>query len=554
MGALRGAHALHSTRDQRVSATTASTAGAPASVPRVALVPRLLSTFSGPVGLACKYAFLAATNALAVWALYVLITRHHWVAVGILAAATLLLDLIYLGQSQSLLPAKFLVPGTIFLVGFQVFPIIYTVEIAFTDYGTGHIGTKAAAIHQIEITSLQPPANGQIYTMAAARDSAGKLVLILQDEKKHDFVGTTKGLRPLSSSDVTASAGEITAAKGYTILRGLALFNAQRELSTYVVPVGRAGIRPQSNSNAVELEPTLRYDAKRDAFIRLSDGAVFRDDGNGEYAHGRDALEPGWKTGVGFKNFSRIIHDPLIRQPFLRVFLWTFIFAAGTVFLSFALGLFLAVTLDKKGMRLLRTYRAILIIPWAVPGFLSLLAWQGLLDQFGIVNNKIIHPVLGTTVPWLSDGNVAKLSCILVSSWLTVPFFFIVSLGALQAIPEELTEAARVDGGGPFQIFRRVTFPLLLVAVGPLLISSFALNFNNFNNIYLLTAGGPPQANSAVAGSTDILISYTYKLAIATGKGQDFALAASVTIIVFFITAILSTIGFARTRVLEEVV
>jgi arabinogalactan oligomer/maltooligosaccharide transport system permease protein len=134
-----------------------------------------------------------------------------------------------------------------------------------------------------------------------------------------------------------------------------------------------------------------------------------------------------------------------------------------------------------------------------------------------------------------------------------VPFFFIVSLGALQAIPEELTEAARVDGGGPFQIFRRVTLPLLLVAVGPLLISSFALNFNNFNNIYLLTAGGPPQANSAVAGATDILISYTYKLAIATGKGQDFALAASVTIIVFFITAIISTIGFARTRVLEEV-
>ncbi len=95
-----------------------------------------------------------------------------------------------------------------------------------------------------------------------------------------------------------------------------------------------------------------------------------------------------------------------------------------------------------------------------------------------------------------------------------------------------------------------MTLPLLLVAVGPLLVSSFAFNFNNFNTIYFLTSGGPPQSNSSIAGSTDILISYTYKLAIAAGKGQDFALASAMTIIIFFITAVLSTIGFARTRVL----
>lgn len=537
-----------------MSTVTAPTAGAPGNVPRIAPVSRLIAAFSGTVGIAVKYALLALSNSLAIWAIYVLLTRHHWIAVGLLAAATALLDLIYLARSRAL-PAKFLVPGTIFLVGFQVFPIIYTVEVAFTNYGTAHISTKAAAVEQIQTTSLEPPANGKIYTMAAAHDASGKLALILQDQASHqDFVGTASGLKPLPASAVKASGGQITAARGYTILRGVALFDIDQQLQSFVVPVGKAGIRPQSISTAVELEPTLRYDAKRDVFVRLSDGAVFRDDGNGEFAHGTDALEPGWKAGVGFKNFSRIIHDPLIRQPFLRVFAWTFVFAAGTVFLSFAIGLFLAITLDKSGMRFLRTYRSILIIPWAVPGFLSILAWQGLLDQFGVVNNRIIHPVLGTTVPWLADANVAKLSCILVSAWLTVPFFFIVSLGALQAIPEELTEAARVDGGGPFQIFRRVTLPLLLVAVGPLLISSFALNFNNFNNIYFLTAGGPPQANSAVAGATDILISYTYKLAIATGKGQDFALASSVTIIVFFITAIISTIGFSRTRVLEEVV
>jgi arabinogalactan oligomer/maltooligosaccharide transport system permease protein len=136
--------------------------------------------------------------------------------------------------------------------------------------------------------------------------------------------------------------------------------------------------------------------------------------------------------------------------------------------------------------------------------------------------------------------------------WLTFPYFFLVSMGALQSIPMELTEAARVDGGGPWQVFRKVTLPLLLVAVAPLMIASFAFNFNNFNNIYLLTAGGPA-TDQSVAGATDILISYTYKLAFAAGKGNDYGLASAIAIIIFFIVATISTIAFMRTRVLEEI-
>jgi len=530
-----------------VSATTTAPAPPATAPPRGALGPRLISAFSGTTGLVLKLACLAVLNAFAGWALFVLLSRHHWLASALLIVATLGIDAVYLGPRA--LPLKFLIPGTIFLLAFQVYPIIYTVEVAFTNYSTGHIITKPDAIKQIELTSLQPPANGQTYTMSVAKDSGGHVVLLLRDDAtKKLYVGTTKGITPLPPSSVHSTASGITSAKGYTVLHGLALFDLDQYLQTYVVPVGNAGIRPVSTTTAAELEPTLRYDAKRDAFVRISDGEVFRDNGRGEYAHGADALEPGWKTGAGFRNFSRIAHDPLVRQPFIRVFAWTFVFAAGTVFLSFSLGLFLAVALDKRGLRFQRLYRSILVIPYAIPAFLSVLVWAGLLnDQFGLIN-RLFH--LG--VPWLFDANWAKVSCILVSGWLTVPYFFLVSMGALQAIPEELTEAARVDGGGPLQIFRRVTLPLLLAAVGPLLVSSFAFNFNNFNNIYFLTAGGPPQSNSSIAGSTDILISYTYKLALAAGKGNDFALASAMTIIIFFITAALSTIGFARTRVLSN--
>jgi arabinogalactan oligomer/maltooligosaccharide transport system permease protein len=531
--------------------STAAHPVAPAGAPRGALVARLISTFSGTVGVVGKIVILSASNALAIWAIYVLLTRHHWVAVAVLAAATGLIDLVYLSRRSLSMPAKFLVPGTILLIGLQVVPIIYTVRVAFTNYSTGHIATKSDAIKQIEVTSLQPPADGKTYTMAVARDSAGKVVLILRDDAtRKDYVGTQKSLTPLPAGDVKAGSGGIESAKGYTVLHGLALFELDKTLQTYVVPVGKAaGIRPATTSTAIELEPTLRYDAKRDVFIKLSDGTVYSDNGKGEYVHGTDALEPGWKANIGTKNFSRIVNDPIVRSPFLRVFAWTFVFAAAVVAISFSVGLFLAIALDKQGMRFQRIYRSVLIIPWAIPGFLSLLVWAGLLnDQFGVVN-RIFH----ISVPWLFGANWARVSCILVSTWLTVPFFFVVSMGALQSIPEELTEAARVDGGGPFQIFRRVTLPLLLVAVAPLMISSFALNFNNFNNIYLLTGGGPFSGSSAVAGSTDILISYTYKIAIATGKGNDYGLASAVTIIVFFITAIISTIGFSQTKVLEEI-
>ena len=525
-------------------------APAPEATPRAAVMPRLISAFSGTTGFVVKIVLLSASNALAVWAAYVLATRHDWIAIAVLAVATGLIDLVYLVW-RAALPAKFLIPGTVLLACFELIPIAYTIDVAFTNYSTGHILTKAQAIQQIEITSLQAPANGKIFTMAVARDGAGKLALILQDNAtKKFYAGTQKALTPLAPGVVTVSDGEIVAAKRYTLLHGIALFNVDKQLQTFVVPFGATGIRPQSSTTAVELQRTLRYDAKRGVFVRLSDGAVFRDDGDGEFAYAGAPLLPGWKTGVGTKNFARIAHDPVVRSPFLRVFIWTFVFAGATVFLSFAFGLFLAIALDKKGMRFQRLYRSILIIPWAVPGFLSLLVWAGLLnDQFGVVN-RIFH----ISIPWLFDANWARVSCILVSTWLTVPFFFVVSMGALQSIPEELTEAARVDGGGPFQIFRRITLPLLLVAVGPLLITSFAFNFNNFNNIYLLTKGGPTFTGSGVAGATDILISYTYKLAIASGLGNDYGLAAAITIIIFVITAVISTIGFARTRVLEEVV
>ena len=167
------------------------------------------------------------------------------------------------------------------------------------------------------------------------------------------------------------------------------------------------------------------------------------------------------------------------------MFAWTFSFAFLVVLLSFALGLFLAVTLQKqiRFQRLPHRAGAAVCDPGLPHGPRLGRASE---RRFGVINQ-----VLHRSIPWLFDPWWAKVSIILVCVWLTFPYFFLVSLGALQSIPAELVEAAGVDGAGGLQVFRRITLPLLLIAVAPLLIASFAFNFNNFNVIYMLTKGGP---------------------------------------------------------------
>jgi arabinogalactan oligomer / maltooligosaccharide transport system permease protein len=512
-----------------------------------------MSFFSGGVGLGLKLAFLGIVNAIAVWAAVVLAGDQRWTPFAVLVAATLAINAVYLVPKKTL-PAKFLVPGTVFLLAFQVAPIVYTVNVAFTNYSTGHVISKAEAIDTIKERSLAETPDSASYVMTPARDPDGNLVLLLLNEDTQAaFVGTKEGLEPLAKDAVQVSPdGFITAADGYKAVAGAQTFALERELQTFTVPtMGDKAIKPEGLEVAIEVEPTLRYDRARDRFAGIQDGKVYTDDGKGAYAtEDGEALEPGWKTYIGGGNFRRVFQDPLVRDPFVRVFIWTFIFAVLTVGLSFAIGLFLAIALERP-FRLQRFYRTILVIPWAIPGFLTILVWAGLLnDDFGVVNQLLPDAL---EQPWLFDPFWAKVSIIIVSVWLTFPYFFLVSLGALQSIPGELVEAARVDGAAAWQVFRRITLPLLLVAVAPLLIASFAFNFNNFNNIFLLTGGGPPDDEGSVAGDTDILISYTYKIALESGKGQDYALACTITIFIFLIVATMSAIAFWRTASLENV-
>ena len=169
------------------SATTpAPVAGRPVFKP--GLIPRGIAFFSGTVGFTLKIVLLSISNALAAWAAYELVSHHRWPALVVLVAATAFIDFIYLVPRKWAIPAKFLVPGTVFLIGFQMIPIVYTINVAFSNYSTGHILTKNQAIEQIKVDSLDQ--SGRQFDMAVARDSDGELVLILRDpESGKTYVG-----------------------------------------------------------------------------------------------------------------------------------------------------------------------------------------------------------------------------------------------------------------------------------------------------------------------------------------------------------------------------
>jgi arabinogalactan oligomer/maltooligosaccharide transport system permease protein len=228
------------------------------------------------------------------------------------------------------------------------------------------------------------------------------------------------------------------------------------------------------------------------------------------------------------------------------VLVWTIAFALLSVVLTFAVGLGLAMVFNDRRMRGRKVYRSLLIIPYALPGFMMALVFRGMLNRtFGV--NKW----LGIDVGWLESPALAMFSLLLLNVWLGYPYMFLISTGALQSVPTDLKEAAYVDGATGWTTFRKVTFPLLLTAVSPLLIASFAYNFNNFVIVYLLTNGGPRESGES-AGSTDLLITWMYRVAL-DGEPKRQGLAAAGVVLIFIIVAVMSAIGFKYTKTYEEI-
>lgn len=229
---------------------------------------------------------------------------------------------------------------------------------------------------------------------------------------------------------------------------------------------------------------------------------------------------------IGLENYRQILGslDSEFYAVTLRTVLWTVI----NVFFHVTVGVFLAIQLNKKGLRFSKAYRTFLILPWAVPVIVTALMWRTILYDYNLgAVNQILQAVGLPAVSWLQDPTNAFVAVVLFNVWAGIPFMMMVASGALQAVPEELYEAAVVDGANGWQRHMSVTIPLIRPAMIPSTVLGIIWTFNNFLAIYLITSGGPN-------GNTDILLTYLYRIAF-LGGGFLYSAASAIGVVVFFV-------------------
>jgi len=504
-------------------------------------------------GMLVKIALLGLVLAIAIFGAFPLIEQQQWLGLALLVLVTAVIFWVYLSPRR--IPAKYLIPGTLFLLAFQVFPVLYTMSTAFTNFGDAHRGSKEDAIQAIEGASITKVEGSTDYRLAVATEGdpiTGDIVFLLTDpETKQSQVGTSDGLEPLPPEGVQLSPlGNVTEAPGYTILTIGAAGAREEDLADFSVPTENGAIVAAGLTRAFEGAPQRAYDEACDCIKDAETGQTWTaDETDGLFVDDQgENLAQGWQVNVGLRNFADVVTDPLIAKYFFRTLVWNLAFAALTVAGTFALGLLVAIVLNHERLKGQRIYRSLLILPYALPAFAMLLLWRDMFNtDFGLINR-----MFGTEVNWFGKPVTAMIAVLLVQLWMGYPYMFLVATGALQSIPGDLKEAASVDGAKPVYAFRTIIFPLLLVALAPLMIASFAFNFNNFNAIYMVSEGGPFPPDNPQIGATDLLITYTYRLAFGA-QGAQYGFAAAVSVFIFLIVAVISIVGFRRTRALEEV-
>ena len=456
---------------------------------------------------------------------------------------------LYVYLSATTLAWRYLFPGVAAMLIFVAFPLVYTVQIGFTNYSSNNLLTEARArsylLEQADVNEARAFA-----TTVHAVGSDYRLVLVGQGEGgvvTRYMSAVFKDAMPSAPLSMQVLPADQVLAEALNLRQVIALRDTLMALK--LAMPDKTLLQYAGLHEFAVFEPL--WQAQADGGLkRLADGVLYRpnrDTGFFEDAQGQ-RLQPGFKVNVGLANYTRMFGDPDMRGPFLSIFIWTVVFAGLTVVFSTAIGMTLAVVLNWEALKYRTLYRTLLFLPYAVPGFISILVFKGLFNQnFGEIN-AILDAVFGVRPNWFADPTLAKAMILIVNTWLGYPYIMVLCTGLIKSIPSDLYEASAIAGAKPLTNFFRITAPLIVKPLTPLLISAFAFNFNNFVLISLLTDGRPDILNTKLpAGTTDILVSYTYRIAF-TDAGANFGLAAAISTVIFFLVAILSMANLKLTQ------
>ncbi len=452
---------------------------------------------------------------------------------------------------------RYLFPGVAGMLLFIAFPLAFTTQIGFTNYSSAHLLSQERVREFLldqhdtvldEVSDYSVHGVGKDFRLVLRDPASGAAQFVSPP------LALRQGDKPLEVAMQAAGPSDATLGTALTL----------KELVAHRQALAQLRLRlPGSSGDAA----VLRYLGLREfgpirphfeeqpdgALKRAADGALFRPNAATGYYEGQGAaagthLAPGYKVMVGAQNYRRMLFDAEFRGPFLSIFGWTVAFSLLTVVFATAIGMMLAVLLNWEDLRYRTAYRTLLFLPYAVPGFISILVFKGLFNQnFGEIN-AILDALFGVRPAWFADPGLARTMLLIVNVWLGYPYIMILCTGLLKAIPSDLYEASALAGAGPLTNFLRITAPLIIKPLSPLLVSAFAFNFNNFVLIALLTDGRPDYLSTKIpAGQTDILVNYTYRIAF-RDSGTDFGLAAAISTLIFILVAGMSLLNLRLMR------
>lgn len=246
-------------------------------------------------------------------------------------------------------------------------------------------------------------------------------------------------------------------------------------------------------------------------------------------------------TWVGLENFRNIFSMGTagFGKTFVTVLNWTLVWAFFATFLTYFLGMAVAILINKKGIKFKKMWRTILVMTIAIPQFVSLLYVSKMFAVDGLINSYLMKwGWINSPLPFWTKASWARPTILLINLWIGTPYVMLITTGLLMNIPEELYESAKIDGASPFQTFRKITLPYMLFVTGPYLLTQFTGNLNNFNVIFLLSQGKPQSLELAGgAGYTDLLVTWLYKMTV---NDTNYKMAAVIGIMVFVVVAVVS--------------
>lgn len=464
---------------------------------------------------------------------------------------------IFVFSSERAYRWRYLFPGISAIGIFVVFPLVCTVVIAFTNYS----GSNQLAFERV-VNQLQSQRyfSGERYDFKLLETADNQYQLALENKN----VQKTYLSEPLALADLK---GEIKLEEVATLpeskvapLKTITQNRQQLQTVNAILPseemLTMSSLRQfsqQSHRFSFDAESQILTNHETNERYKPNDDVGFFEqiDEQGNFTGKR--VEPGYTVTIGWQNFVKILTDEGVQKPFIQIFIWTVTFAFLTVVFTTLLGMIFASLVQWEALKGKAVYRLLLILPYAVPGFISILVFKGLFNQsFGEIN-LILNNLFGIRPEWFNDPFLAKVMLLIVNTWLGYPYMMIVCMGLLKAIPTDLYEASAIDGASVWQNFTKITMPLLIKPLMPLMIASFAFNFNNFVLIQLLTQGRPSMiGTSTPAGHTDLLVSYTYRIAFEGSGTQDFGLAAAIAVIIFLLVSGLALFQIRLTKLQQD--